>query len=266
MTMSNNVHHHHQQHGDTTLTKVFVGGLAWETLKEAMHDHFDQYGEILEAVIISDKISGRSKGYGFVTFKDPEAAKKACEDPTPIINGRRANCNLAALGARRPPRRSSSTTPPLQQRQPVSNGAGSAKALRGPTSCAAKVQWYYPAHQHHQALPFYPGCSPAYITAHDHVGYNHKVSFNSSGGYMNGHYTQMYAGGQAMVAGANTMMAMYPYYPYTHHHQQAAMGLPAAHFFPPSSSSAPITASSPIISKPTVALCTPPSTVCLTVE
>ncbi|KAK4836284.1 hypothetical protein QYF36_020912 [Acer negundo] len=51
------------QFGDTTLTKVFVGGLAWETPKEAMREHFDKYGDILEAVIISDKLTGRSKGY-----------------------------------------------------------------------------------------------------------------------------------------------------------------------------------------------------------
>lgn len=65
MTMSNNVN---GQFGDTTLTKVFVGGLAWETPKEALREHFDNYGEILEAVIISDKLTGRSKGYGFVSF------------------------------------------------------------------------------------------------------------------------------------------------------------------------------------------------------
>lgn len=58
------------QFGDTTLTKVFVGGLAWETPKEALNDHFHNYGEILEAVIISDKITGRSKGYGFVSWPD----------------------------------------------------------------------------------------------------------------------------------------------------------------------------------------------------
>lgn len=65
MTMSNNIN---GQFGDTTLTKVFVGGLAWETPKEALREHFDNYGEILEAVIISDKLTGRSKGYGFVSF------------------------------------------------------------------------------------------------------------------------------------------------------------------------------------------------------
>lgn len=57
-----------QNLGDTTLTKVFVGGLAWETPKETMRDHFEKYGEILEAVIISDKVTGRSKGYGFVSI------------------------------------------------------------------------------------------------------------------------------------------------------------------------------------------------------
>ncbi|GMH11751.1 hypothetical protein Nepgr_013592 [Nepenthes gracilis] len=135
------------QLGDTTLTKVFVGGLAWETPKEAIRDHFAKYGEILEAVIIFDKATARSKGYGFVTFKEPNAAKKACEDSSPIISGRRANCNLAALGARR------SKLPPALPPQLGSSGV-------------AHVHWYYPAsgalpaaapflHGHHQALPYY---------------------------------------------------------------------------------------------------------------
>ncbi|XP_021648393.2 uncharacterized protein LOC110641106 isoform X2 [Hevea brasiliensis] len=89
--------------GNTTYTKVFVGGLAWETQSETMGRYFEQFGEILEAVVITDKNTGRSKGYGFVTFREPEAAKRACADPTPIIDGRRANCNLASLGRPRPP-------------------------------------------------------------------------------------------------------------------------------------------------------------------
>ncbi|KAF3519249.1 hypothetical protein DY000_02061360 [Brassica cretica] len=62
-----------------------------------MHDHFIKYGDILKVVIIFDKFTHRSTGYGFVTFKDAEAAKRACEDSTPVINGRRASCNLASL-------------------------------------------------------------------------------------------------------------------------------------------------------------------------
>ena len=52
---------------DTTFTKIFVGGLAWETQRDTMRSYFEQFGEILEAVVITDKNSGRSKGYGFVS-------------------------------------------------------------------------------------------------------------------------------------------------------------------------------------------------------
>ncbi|KAK9167811.1 hypothetical protein Scep_003002 [Stephania cephalantha] len=89
------------QFGDTTYTKVFVGGLAWETQRETMKKYFEQFGEILEAVVITDKNTGRSKGYGFVTFRDPDAAMRACVDAAPVIDGRRANCNLASLGVQK---------------------------------------------------------------------------------------------------------------------------------------------------------------------
>ncbi|XP_022982326.1 RNA-binding protein 38-like isoform X2 [Cucurbita maxima] len=94
--------HYRSQFGDTTFTKVFVGGLAWETPTEEMRRYFEEFGDILEAVIITDKITSKSKGYGFVTFRDPESAKRACLNPNPIIDGRRANCNIAALGRPRP--------------------------------------------------------------------------------------------------------------------------------------------------------------------
>ncbi|KAK7294552.1 hypothetical protein RJT34_17441 [Clitoria ternatea] len=170
------------QFGDTTLTKVFVGGLAWETPKDALRDHFQKYGDILEAVIISDKHTGKSKGYGFVTFKEAEAAKKACEDSAAslIINGRRANCNLASLGARRT-RSSSSTASPPPQPQEGSNGGG----VRNNQSSAPAnhVARYYPVGTrtpapasafHHQALPFY-GYTPTYIVTDINYNYNNQV-------------------------------------------------------------------------------------------
>ncbi|NP_001168036.1 Probable RNA-binding protein ARP1 [Zea mays] len=94
-------HHHRSRFGDTTLTKVFVGGLAWETPSEGLRHHFEAYGDILEAVVITDRETGRSKGYGFVIFRDPGAAALAVQNPNPVIAGRRANCNIAAFG---PPR------------------------------------------------------------------------------------------------------------------------------------------------------------------
>uniref|UniRef100_A0A1D1Z8K3 RNA-binding protein 24 n=1 Tax=Anthurium amnicola TaxID=1678845 RepID=A0A1D1Z8K3_9ARAE len=111
--------------GDTTYTKVFVGGLAWETQNETLHRYFEQFGEILEAVVITDKNTGRSKGYGFVTFRDPESAMRACANPSPIIDGRRANCNLASLGRPRPPPTHArlSTAGPYFGGAPVPRGA-----------------------------------------------------------------------------------------------------------------------------------------------
>ncbi|KAB1199263.1 RNA-binding protein 38 [Morella rubra] len=94
--------HYRSPFGDTTFTKVFVGGLAWETPTEEMRRYFEQFGEILEAVIITDKNTGKSKGYGFVTFRDPESARRACAEPNPVIDGRRANCNIASFGRSRP--------------------------------------------------------------------------------------------------------------------------------------------------------------------
>ncbi|KAM7259008.1 hypothetical protein ACFE04_014749 [Oxalis oulophora] len=97
-----NYQHYRSQFGDTTFTKVFVGGLAWETPTEEMRRYFEQFGEILEAVIITDKNTGKSKGYGFVTFRDPDSARRSCNDPNPVIDGRRANCNIASLGRPKP--------------------------------------------------------------------------------------------------------------------------------------------------------------------
>ncbi|KAG6575302.1 putative RNA-binding protein ARP1, partial [Cucurbita argyrosperma subsp. sororia] len=83
-------------YNDTTFTKIFVGGLAWDTQRHTLKRYFEQFGEILEAVIITDKTTGRSKGYGFVTFKNPDSAIRASQNPSPVIDGRTANCNLAS--------------------------------------------------------------------------------------------------------------------------------------------------------------------------
>lgn len=54
-------------HKDTTYTKLFVGGLPYHTTDDTLKAHFDQYGEIEEAVVITDRVTNKSKGYGFVS-------------------------------------------------------------------------------------------------------------------------------------------------------------------------------------------------------
>ena len=57
--------------------KVYVGNLPYSIDSAKLKELFESYGEIEEATVISDKFSGRSKGFGFVTFKEEDAAKKA---------------------------------------------------------------------------------------------------------------------------------------------------------------------------------------------
>jgi cold-inducible RNA-binding protein len=59
--------------------KLFVGSLSWDTNDEGLHAAFSPFGEISEAIVISDRYTGRSRGFGFVTFNDDEAADKAIE-------------------------------------------------------------------------------------------------------------------------------------------------------------------------------------------
>jgi len=57
--------------------KLFVGSLSWGTNDEALRNAFSAHGQVSEAVVISDRDTGRSRGFGFVTFEDDEAADKA---------------------------------------------------------------------------------------------------------------------------------------------------------------------------------------------
>ncbi|XP_059484847.1 RNA-binding protein 24-like isoform X2 [Neocloeon triangulifer] len=88
------------QQKDTTWTKLFVGGLPYHTTDKSLREHFAVYGDIEEAVVITDRQTGKSRGYGFVIMGDRSAAERACKDPNPIIDGRKANVNLAILGAK----------------------------------------------------------------------------------------------------------------------------------------------------------------------
>ncbi|KAG8240306.1 hypothetical protein J437_LFUL014356 [Ladona fulva] len=88
------------QQKDTTWTKLFVGGLPYHTTDKSLREHFSVYGDIEEAVVITDRQTGKSRGYGFVIMGDRSAAERACKEPNPIIDGRKANVNLAILGAK----------------------------------------------------------------------------------------------------------------------------------------------------------------------
>ena len=90
--------------------KVYVGNLPWSVDQAGLKKMFDEFGEITEAVVISDKFSGRSKGFGFVTFTSDEDAKKAIDAMNEKeVEGRNLKVNEAKPmeenSERKPPRR-----------------------------------------------------------------------------------------------------------------------------------------------------------------
>ncbi|XP_077248429.1 RNA-binding (RRM/RBD/RNP motifs) family protein [Tasmannia lanceolata] len=211
------------QFGDTRYTKIFVGGLAWETQREAMRGYFEQFGEIHEAVVITDKNTGRSKGYGFVTFKDADAALRACQDPSPVIDGRRANCNLASLGANR----SRPHTPQhgTGRFRPASGSASPAYHGSSSTYFSQPAQYPYPYSSYR-----YPGYSQEnmyplnYYSLYGGNQYLPYYAASGSGGFQNfyPYYAQYSQSTQASGFGTQYyQMAQYPYLP----HQQFEAGI-----------------------------------------
>ena len=71
--------------------KLYVGNLPFSITNDELKKLFAPYGEIEESTIISDKFSGRSKGFGFVTLSDDKSAKKAVSEMLRILNCQSGN-------------------------------------------------------------------------------------------------------------------------------------------------------------------------------
>ena len=87
-------------------TKLYVGGLPYSTQEDALKELFAQAGSVVSAVIIMDKMSGRSKGFGFVEMDNADAAAKAISMfNDQEFEGRKLTVNEARPMEARPPRR-----------------------------------------------------------------------------------------------------------------------------------------------------------------
>ena len=76
--------------------KLFVGGLSWGTTDEALHGAFSRFGEIVEAKVITDRETGRSRGFGFVTFAADDGAQNAINEMNGAeLDGRTIKVNEA---------------------------------------------------------------------------------------------------------------------------------------------------------------------------
>ncbi len=77
------------------MKKLFIGNLAWETTADDLRAFFASFGTVIDAVVIMDRMTGRSRGFGFVEMETEEQANKALEANGKDLKGRNMNVNMA---------------------------------------------------------------------------------------------------------------------------------------------------------------------------
>jgi RNA recognition motif-containing protein len=76
--------------------KLFVGNLSFQTTENELHDAFAAHGTVMEANLMVDRMTGRPRGFGFVTMSTPEEAQKAIDALNGSqIGGRAITVNIA---------------------------------------------------------------------------------------------------------------------------------------------------------------------------
>ncbi len=75
--------------------KVFVGGLSHQLTEQAFRDFFEQFGPLADSVIMYDYVTSRPRGFGFVTFANPESASRLLRSKFYELNGRRIEVKFA---------------------------------------------------------------------------------------------------------------------------------------------------------------------------
>lgn len=107
---------------DPSHRKIFVHGLGWDTTAETLTNVFAKYGEIEDCKAVTDKVSGKSKGYAFILFKHRGGARKALKQPQKKIGNRMTSCQLASAGpVPAPPHNTPSVSEYTQRKIFISN-------------------------------------------------------------------------------------------------------------------------------------------------
>lgn len=78
--------------------RLFVGGLSWDTTDESLKAAFAPAGAVESASVITDRMSGRSKGFGFVEMTNDEEALAAIE----LLNGKQIDGRVVTVNEARP--------------------------------------------------------------------------------------------------------------------------------------------------------------------
>ncbi|XP_058403383.1 heterogeneous nuclear ribonucleoprotein D-like isoform X2 [Diceros bicornis minor] len=86
--------------------KMFIGGLSWDTSKKDLTEYLSRFGEVVDCTIKTDPVTGRSRGFGFVLFKDASSVDKVLELKEHKLDGKLIDPKRAkALKGKEPPKK-----------------------------------------------------------------------------------------------------------------------------------------------------------------
>ena len=83
------------------MNKIYVGNLPFDVTDAALQEAFQKFGSISEVAIIKDRYTGKSKGFGFITFSNQSEAEGALEMNGKDLGGRTINVSIAREEKRR---------------------------------------------------------------------------------------------------------------------------------------------------------------------
>jgi RNA recognition motif-containing protein len=87
--------------------KLYCGNLAYETTEATLSEFFGAIGEVVSVTLITDRMTGRSKGFAFVEMAEDDAARRAISE----LNGKQVNGREISVAEARPPRQQGDSRP-----------------------------------------------------------------------------------------------------------------------------------------------------------